>query len=156
MLSLAEWQTRWGIPEAAMRELAGVPVLEPITTDKPLTTEAGVQASVRLKTARAGWHMFRNNRGAFQDQTGRWIRYGLANDSKTLGDRLKSHDLIGWRPYVVQLDDVGKTIAQLVSLEIKPPGWRYTGTEREQAQLRWLTLVNASGGHSMFTTGNIE
>jgi len=44
---------------------------------------------------------------------------------------------------------------QFVSREVKRPGWRYTGTEREVAQLRWIEIVTALGGDAKFTTGDL-
>ncbi len=153
MLSLADWASRWGIPDAAIRELAGVPSLELIAPPGG-TSEAHVQVAVRLEAARAGWHVWRNNRGAFKDETGRLIRYGLANDSKQLGDKLKSADLVGWKTHMVTSDDVGKKFAVPVSRECKPVGWRFNPKDpREVAQMRWHLMVLAAGGDSAFVTG---
>ena len=114
-------------------------------------SESKVQSLVRLVYARLGWRMFRNNRGAFKDATGRWIRYGLANDSKAFGDVVKSSDLIGWRRVVITPDMVGKVIAQFVSTECKPEDWTYNPLdEREVAQKKWIDLVNADGGYAAF------
>ena len=151
-MTLDEWADKWGIPDGAIYDMALIGEGAPETPEEA-RNEADVQQIVRLEAAEAGWHLWRNNRGAFQDKTGRWIRYGLANDSKKLGDVLKSHDLIGWGPRRIEVDDVGKIIAQFKSREIKPPGWAYTGTDREKAQLRWHNLVIASGGDSAIVNG---
>lgn len=116
-------------------------------------SESAVQAAVRLEYARRGYRLFRNNVGVLVDQTGRPVRYGLANDSAALNQRLKSSDLIGWRPVVVTLGHIGLTIAQFVSLEIKPPGWHLTpGDKRAPAQKAWLDLVAGDGGEARFVT----
>lgn len=165
MLSLHEWAARWGIPDAAVRELAGFPAYEPIPTDSPLTTEGGVQAAVRLEAARAGIHCFRNNNGAgaivdvkklcprCAPLARAHLRWGLANESPAVNAVLKSADLIGFRSRLTKPDDVGKMVAVFWSREIKKPGWHYTGAKGEPAQLRWHTLVTAAGGDSAIVNG---
>ena len=59
-------------------------------------SEAAVQAAIRIRASELGVRLFRNNVGACVDETGRVIRYGLANDSAQLQKRLKSSDLVGW------------------------------------------------------------
>lgn len=81
------------------------------------------------------------------------MRYGLGNDSPQINAVLKSADLIGIRPVVITAQHVGHTVGQFVSRECKAPGWQYTGTDREVAQLNWARLVNACGGDAAFTTG---
>ena len=148
-MTLTEWAERWGLPPQALLELAcNVPEFVPEPPSRPVVTEAGVQSLVRLEAPAYGVRLFRNNRGAFQDDTGGWVRYGLANDSKPVGDALKSADLIGWRRRLIKSDDVGKVFAQFVSREIKRPGWKYTGTPLELAQVAWHTLVLTDGGDS--------
>jgi hypothetical protein len=121
-------------------------------------SENNVQSRVRLRGTELKMRLFRNNRGAFKDDDGRWIRYGLANDSKALGDKIKSGDLIGWRPVVITPDMVGKVIAQFVSLECKPEGWTppREGTlefeEYHKPQANWATHVNRDGGYAIFVT----
>jgi hypothetical protein len=88
--------------------------------------------------------------------SGNFIRYGLANDSKVLGDMLKSGDLIGWRPVVITADMVGKVIAQFISVECKSSDWQPppldTKDEAAAAQYRWAKLVNDEGGYAVFIT----
>lgn len=157
-MSLDEWAERWGIPDEAIRELASVGVADEEDPDLTASSERGVQDRERYAAALGGAYMWRNNRGAFKDVTGRWIRFGLANDSKPLGDKLKSGDLIGITPRLIKVDDVGKILAQFRSRECKKPGWRYTGTPEEQAQLRWHSLILANGGDSAIIneTGKIN
>jgi hypothetical protein len=119
-----------------------------------MTTEAAVQAAVRLEYARRGYRLFRNNSGALPDPTGRSVRFGLGNDSPQVNAVLKSSDLIGWHPLVITPGHVGLTIAQFVSLEVKAPGWHLTpGDKRAQAQKAWLDLVAGDGGEARFVTG---
>lgn len=127
-----------------------------------MTAESNVQAAVRLEYARRGYRLFRNNTGVLYNERGTPVRYGLGNDSAQVNRVLKSSDLIGWHSLVITPGHVGLTIAQFVSLEIKPDGWRLTdallaGTGDDsrqiQAQKRWLDLVTGDGGEARFVTG---
>lgn len=116
-------------------------------------SESQIQAAVRLGLARIGYLLFRNNRGAFKDKTGRWVRYGLANDSKPFGKKLGAHDLIGWRTITITADMVGKEFAQFVSIECKEEGWTPADPgkdDRQDAQMEWLKLVRGAGGVAYF------
>jgi hypothetical protein len=116
-------------------------------------SEAAVQAVVRLEAANKGLKLFRNNVGALLDTRGVPVRYGLANDSKQVNEVIKSADLIGWRPIIIEQRHVGQVIGQFVSREVKEVGWHYTGNDREPAQLAWAQLVTAGGGDAAFCTG---
>jgi hypothetical protein len=107
-------------------------------------SEAGVQSRVRLEAARKGYLVFRNNVGAMEDVNGRVVRFGLANDSAALNKRIKSCDLIGIKPG-----------GQFWCREVKHASWHYTGTEREEAQLRFIQLILSLGGDAAFSTGGI-
>lgn len=119
-------------------------------------SEALVQSLVRIEAPSRGMHLFRNNSGAFKDENGRLVRYGLGNDSKRLNRVLKSADFIGWRRYTVRPEDVGRTVAIFTSIECKPEGWAppHSGAEfeRYEAQLAWLDLVMSCGGDARFVT----
>lgn len=135
-----------------MAELGTLLTTEPIAGPG---AEARAMSTVRLAASQAGWRVFRNNVGACYDAEGRFIRYGLANDSKRISDALKSSDLIGIRPFTVTTEWVGHTVGQFVALEVKRPDWTYRGTKREEAQLAFLTLVESLGGYGRFTTGGL-
>lgn len=113
-------------------------------------SETDLQSLIRIKAMSCDIRLWRNNVGAALTRDGRPVRYGLANDSKTLNSVLKSSDLIGIRGYVITEADIGKTIGQFVSYEIKKPGWKYTGTPHERAQLAWIELINNCGGEAKF------
>lgn len=152
-MQLYQWAARWGVPLAALQELQGQLGLNGTPGDVRGKSEAYAQSQVVLEAAQKSIRLWRNNVGALQDETGRVIRFGLANDSKVINETIKSGDLIGIRPVVVTPQMVGYTFGQFVSREIKEPGWRYTGRGREVAQLQWATLVCSLGGDAAFATG---
>lgn len=116
-----------------------------------MSAESAVQTIIRLEAARKGILLFRNNVGALQDKEGRYVRYGLANDSSAVNREVKSADLIGIRPVIIHPYHVGQRLGVFVSREIKAPDWRYNpNDEREQAQMRWIKLVEAAGGDACF------
>lgn len=116
-------------------------------------SEAWAQSMVRIEASEKGIKLFRNNSGALMDKDGRLVRFGLGNDSANANKVIKSGDLIGIRPLLIQPHHVGHVFGQFVSREIKPPGWQFTGAGREEAQMRWCNLVNACGGDAAFATG---
>lgn len=116
-------------------------------------SETDVIADERLAAAKRGAWALRNNSGAFEDETGRLVRYGLGNDSKRINGVFKSADLIITEPVIVTEEMIGSIIGQIVGLECKAPGWRYTGTEREVAQKRFLDKLWELGGRGFFTDG---
>ena len=117
-------------------------------------SETGVQAAVRAEASQRGHRLFRNNVGAGTVlESGSFLRWGLANDSKAVNEKIKSADLIGWQALTITPDLVGARVAQFLSREIKHPGWKYTGTDREKAQLKWALLVLAAGGNAGIVTG---
>lgn len=155
---LATWATRNNVSPVALQELQVLlsandhapPVADPATQ----SGEARVQSMIRIEAAQAGVWLSRNNVGAFVDpESGRLVRYGLANETKQQNQMVKSADLIGFRKRVILPTDVGSTIAQFVSRECKAEGWRYTGTKREVAQAAWRDFINANGGDAAFASG---
>ena len=115
-----------------------------------MLSEDAVQAKIRLLAPYHGFTLYRNNVGALLDRRGVPVRYGLANESKEENEKVKSGDLIGWQTIIITPDMVGMKIARFVSREIKEEGWSYTGTPREQAQLKWANIVNDAGGDACF------
>jgi hypothetical protein len=159
-MNLSSWAERHGITPEAMdelRTLAGV-ASQPTPGQRalPALSEAGVQTRVRLAWAQRGGALWRNNLGAMEDpHTGGVVRYGLANESAQMNRAIKSADLIGIMPVRITPDMVDSVIGQFVSREVKRPGWRWTGSAREKAQLRWAEIILALGGDAAFTTGDI-
>lgn len=117
-------------------------------------SESNVTSRGRLRAVAKRWRLWRNQRGAGKLDSGNYIRFGLANDSKAIGDKLKSGDYIGWRPVVITADMVGKVIAQFVSVEFKAEDWTPPPADTKDlhaaAQYRWADLVNREGGYAVF------
>lgn len=152
----AAWVAFWGVPHQAVADLVGrLAAAAPNPPDMSGTSEAAVQARVRLRVAQQGGRAWRNNVGALLDARGVPVRYGLANDSSQVNEKIKSADVVGIMPVRIGPEHVGSVIGQFWSRECKAVGWRYTGTPREVAQLAWAQLVLGLGGDAGFTTGSI-
>lgn len=153
-MMLDHWAARWGLPAEAvadLRRLMGAIDTDPV--GRPDTPEGAVQTAIRLEASRLGMRLWRNNVGAGRLENGSFVRWGLCNDSEQMNRSTKSSDLVGIRPRLITADMVGHTIGQFVAREVKRGGWRYTGTDREVAQLRFIELVTSLGGDAAFTTG---
>lgn len=152
MTDLNTWAARWGVHPAALADLHHMlGALDQAAPTADGSSEAAVQARVRVAASAAGMRLWRNNVGAFHDDArGIHVRFGLANDSKQVNDVIKSADLIGIRPRTIVQADVGRCIGQFVSLECKNADWKYTGTDRERAQEAWAALVTSLGGIARF------
>ena len=149
-MTLKDWQARWGhhIPAQALAELKAIlsPAM-PLTAPTSRHSEAAGAAQIRLAAGRAGAPLWRNNRGGAYDETGRFIRYGLGNESVKLNDTWKSSDYIGMLPVVVQPSHVGRTFGVFLAVETKPTPWRLTpGDKRGQAQAAFIQSVRGFGG----------
>lgn len=97
--------------------------------------ETAIQQAVRLAVSQAGAVMFRNNQGAYQDDQGRWIKYGVCNPGGS--------DLIGWTSIEVTPDMVGQRVAIFTAIEVKTPTGKVT-----QAQQNFIDQVNKAGGRA--------
>ena len=150
------WAARHGVTHTALHELAqifGMHGGHSLPEKMQGASENAIQSLVRLEASRKGVLLFRNNVGVLKDDTGRPVRYGLANDSKEVNRVIKSGDLIGGRPVTIGPEHVGSTILQFVSRECKKGNWRYSGTDHEIAQLNWAQLIVANGGDAGFCAG---
>lgn len=125
-------------------------------------SEAWGQQQARLDIASQGALSWRNNVGATPAKCPdcgakqQPVRYGLANDSQKLNEKIKSSDLILAIPRTITPDMVGQRIAQFGAVECKAPGWTYTGKGREAGQAAWLALINKAGGFAAFSTGEVR
>lgn len=160
-MSLLEWLVKWNIPPLALKELCETCVHVGLPEDDtPEGVEAPVQRDLRLEAARMGKYLFRNNKGAGRMESGNFVRYGLANDSKKLSDTVKSADLIGLETLFVTMEMVLEAVAQglpgykvgrFLSVEAKKPSWKFSGSLEDMAQLKWATFVNDTGGRAIIT-----
>lgn len=160
MSVIRQWAFEYGVSMAAVEELERRMGLVGSTGDAQDPgvghSEAYAQSQVILEAPKFGVRLFRNNKGAFKDDAGGFVRYGLANESKARGSRIRSSDLVGWRRRLItpaMVPPQGLLIGQCVLREIKEPGWIYTGDEHEEAQLRWLQLGLSDGCDAAFATG---
>lgn len=150
-MNLNDWAVKHHIPYTALEDLKRL--FRTIPTDTgagPGKSEAAVQNEIRLEASRKGCRLMRNNVGATYTDDGSFIRYGLANDSKQMNDKIKSSDLIGVRPVKITPLHVGGVLGVFLAREVKPEGWIYSGSKREEAQLNFLKLIASLGGDACF------
>lgn len=155
MFIIEQWAKRHGVSGQALQELRTLMLAglaDDYTPQRPrvMKSEADVSNAVRIEASCKGAKLWRNNVGVLMDKNGRPVRYGLANDSKEVNRVIKSADLIGIKPVLITPQMVGCTIGQFVSREAKTPGWSFTGSERESAQLTWAKIIIAMGGDAAF------
>jgi len=154
-MNINDWFIRWGIPLQAWQELVEIlnepTVTTTVTDDLVGKSERWSMSAIRLEARKRGIYLYRNNCGV--DQTnGAFVRYGLANESKQMNQKIKSSDNIGFTPILITEKHLNQIIAVFTSVEVKRPGWKYTGTPREVAQHNWLNLTVACGGYATFAT----
>jgi hypothetical protein len=147
---IQDWARRWGIPDYALLDLMNT--IAAVGHPEGVGGEAVAQTEVRVEAATRGARLFRNNSGVAFDESGRPVRFGLGNDSKQVNAVMKSSDLIGIWPHTVTPGDVGRQLGVFTAIEMKRPGWKYRGTQREVAQSNFLALVTALGGIGKFIT----
>lgn len=151
---LHDWSIRHHVSLQALDELH---VLLTSTVPSPTylmrgASESDVQARIRLAASQAGDVLWRNNSGVLPDARGVPVRFGLCNESAKVNDKCKSSDLVGIKRVLVTRELVGHTFGIFYAREVKRAGWRYTGTPREVAQLRFIEAVVAMGGDAGFAT----
>ncbi len=155
---LHTWANDWKVTPYAVLDLLqrlGVGFELPAIPELEGWSEAAVQNRVRMDSARAGTLLWRNNVGAYKDDAGNFVRYGICNDTKQLNETVKSSDLIGIKKRMIVQADVGTFVGQFAAREVKEYGWKYTGTAHEVAQLKFGQIVIANGGDFKFTTGEV-
>lgn len=114
--------------------------------------ESTVQQEIQVQAKYFNCDLMRNNSGALKDDTGRTVRYGLGNISKSHNDKIKSSDLIGFTKVVITPDMVGKTIAIFTAIECKEENWKDDKKldARETAQQAFINWIKANGGFAGF------
>lgn len=151
-MQLSYWAKKWNITDEAIKDLQELLGVTTMINSHEGNSEAGVLSRIKLEASEKGCRLWRNNVGATYTKDSSFIRYGLANESRSVNKRLKSADLIGIRPVKITREMTGITIGQFMSREIKHSDWVYSGTEREEAQLRWAKLIISLGGDACFAT----
>lgn len=113
--------------------------------------ESATASQIRLFAAHQGIHLWRNNNGAFQDSTGRWVRFGICNDSPKLAEKIKSSDYIGIRPLLITPEWVGHVVGVFTAVETKPPLWTFNPSDSHTiGQSNFHDIVRQSGGFAGF------
>lgn len=128
------------------------------------TPEQIASQRVRLRASERGLTLFRNNAGAFKDETGRLVRFGLGNESKRLQESLRFGDYIGFYELEITPEMVGKTIPVFANIECKPEGKLNSvlkkaqkhESSREAGQLRAIQFVMKKGGIAWFASNEFD
>jgi len=142
---------RHRIGPEALQDLRRVLELCPPPPQNPADlSEGATQGAIRLEARRRGATLWRNNVGVLPDRMGRPVRFGLANDSAKLNERVKSSDLIGITPVKIGAAQLGRVLGVFTAVECKRGVWGWTGTGREKAQRRFIDLVRLYGGLAQF------
>ena len=132
----------------------GLEGTEGVTNPHGLThSEAYAQSQVVLEAPKYDCLLTRNNKGVLPDKNGTPVRFGLFNETKVRGARIRSWDLVGFRKRLITPQMVGTIIGQFVGREIKEPGWVFSGDEHETAQLKCTELALSYGCDVGFATG---
>lgn len=151
---ISQWAAKHNISPEALADLQTMlfnDVLPQTVRPAGMSERAG-QQRIRIEAPKHRVRLFRNNVGACEDAEGNFIRYGLANESKAMNEKVKSHDLVGITPVIITPQMVGGFLGVFTSIECKRPGWSYRGTAREVAQLNWAQIIISMGGIAQFAT----
>lgn len=113
--------------------------------------EHAVSQHIRLDAGEINVELWRNNCGAFRDDTGRVIRYGLCNESKKMSEEIKSSDLIGITPTLITPQMVGYYLGVFTAIETKAINWAFSKYDaRTIAQSKFHDIVRKAGGYAGF------
>jgi len=153
-MQLYNWAAKWGVPIEALNELEQMVTsaveVQGHEKDYRVGRESNNQKLTVIDAAKSRCILWRNNVGAFQDDNGNFVRFGLGNETEEQNKVSKSSDLIGIRKVVIQPEHVGRTFGLFVAREMKKSSWTFTGTDREIAQRNFINLVQTMGGDAAF------
>jgi VRR-NUC domain len=96
-------------------------------------SEAATLQNIRLALGRSAT-IYRNNVGAYKDESGRLVRYGLCTGSS---------DLIGFTPVTITPEMVGHTIPIFTAIEVKHGRGKPT-----PEQLNFTQHITKHGGYA--------
>lgn len=116
------------------------------------SNESELEQLIAVDGVQFNCRLFRNNQGAFKDETGRLIRYGLDNTSGKRNKEIKSSDRIGFTTVTITEEMVGQTVAIFTTIEVKHPDWNPNKKldEHEWAQKNWIDFILNAGGFGGF------
>lgn len=113
--------------------------------------EAAVDDHILKAASTDGNYLWRNNVGAFIDDRGIPVRFGLGNDSAKLNEVLKSSDRIGPTTIEITPEMVGMKIAVFTAIEVKKSDWVFRPSDKHAvAQARFHDIVRRAGGFAGF------
>lgn len=95
--------------------------------------ESEVQRQILLDAPNQGCRLLRNNVGAFEDKTGRWVHYGVGGNGGS--------DTLGPTTITITPEMVGRQVAVFTAIECKRVGKH--ATEEQDA---FLAMVRSRGG----------
>lgn len=123
--------------------------------NNPIITESQLQSWIRLQSPNFNSLLMRNNSGVLvNSETGRPVRFGLANDSAQLNRKFKSADLIGITRKVCRC---GEVFGVFTALEVKVPGWSFNPNNPvHAAQNNFLSEVCNRKGIGSFISSTDE
>lgn len=110
--------------------------------------ETELQQNIQIESSKLGHKLWRNNSGAFTDNTGRLVRFGLGHTANN--QNFKSSDLIGFTMVEITKDMVGTKLPIFTAIEVKNSKWKYTETERELAQKKFMDVIKMNKGIASF------
>jgi hypothetical protein len=115
-------------------------------------SESEIGQLIQLEAPKRNCTLLRNNSGAFQDTTGRVVRFGLGAVSKKHDENIKSVDYIGITTVAITQEMVGKKIGIFTAVETKAGDWNPAKKldKHEQAQKNFIDWVTSRGGIAGF------
>jgi hypothetical protein len=114
--------------------------------------ESTVEQEISIRAKYFNCTLMRNNSGAFKDNDGRVVFFGLGNTSAKRNREIKSSDRIGFTEVIVTPEMVGKKIAVFTAIEVKKESWNPDKKldEHEIAQNNFLQFITSRGGIAGF------